>query len=159
MSHIIYHILFPLSPDSKKTKTERVIFSSFPFDLYLISRTLSSRTWWIFLLFCIMWNTLISCLVQPKCSLQWTPPSLDSRGEEEARPFTLKIDNQSAIQLSRHPVFYERSKHIDTRYHFHQAMCGGRKGNGGASRHQQSAGWYPDEVTWARSVCWAPDKN
>jgi hypothetical protein len=38
--------------------------------------------------------------------------------EEEARPFTLKIDNKSAIQLSRNPVFHERNKHIDTRYHF-----------------------------------------
>jgi hypothetical protein len=40
------------------------------------------------------------------------------KGEEEARPFSLKIDNQSAVQLSRNPVFHERSKHIDTRYHF-----------------------------------------
>jgi hypothetical protein len=40
------------------------------------------------------------------------------KGEEEARPFTLKIDNKSVIQLSRNPVFHERKKHIDTRYHF-----------------------------------------
>jgi hypothetical protein len=30
----------------------------------------------------------------------------------------LKIDNQSAIQLSHNPVFYDGSKHIDTKYHF-----------------------------------------
>lgn len=30
----------------------------------------------------------------------------------------IHIDNQSAIQLSKNPVFHDRSKHIDTRYHF-----------------------------------------
>jgi hypothetical protein len=40
------------------------------------------------------------------------------KGEVEADPFTLKIDNQSAIQLSRNPVFHDRSKHIDTKFHF-----------------------------------------
>jgi hypothetical protein len=32
--------------------------------------------------------------------------------------FTLLIDNRSAEELSKNPVFHERSKHIDTRYHF-----------------------------------------
>jgi hypothetical protein len=31
---------------------------------------------------------------------------------------TLKIDSQSTIQLSKNPVFHDRSKYIDTRYHF-----------------------------------------
>jgi hypothetical protein len=30
----------------------------------------------------------------------------------------LKIDNQSAIQLSQNPVFHDHIKHIDTKYHF-----------------------------------------
>jgi hypothetical protein len=30
----------------------------------------------------------------------------------------LKIDNQSAISLCKNPVFHERSKHIEVRYHF-----------------------------------------
>jgi hypothetical protein len=30
----------------------------------------------------------------------------------------LLVDNQSAIALSRNPVFHDRSKHIDLRYHF-----------------------------------------
>jgi hypothetical protein len=30
----------------------------------------------------------------------------------------LLVDNQSAIALSKNPVFHERSKHIDVRYHF-----------------------------------------
>lgn len=40
------------------------------------------------------------------------------RGEKEVSAITLKIDNQSAIQLSKNPVFHDRSKHIDTKYHF-----------------------------------------
>jgi ribosome maturation protein Sdo1 len=30
----------------------------------------------------------------------------------------LLMDNMSAIALSRNPVHHERSKHIDTKYHF-----------------------------------------
>jgi hypothetical protein len=30
----------------------------------------------------------------------------------------LLIDNKSAISLCKNPVLHERSKHIDTRYHF-----------------------------------------
>jgi hypothetical protein len=36
----------------------------------------------------------------------------------ETAKFTLKVDNQSAISLCKNPVFHERSKHIDVRYHF-----------------------------------------
>jgi len=28
------------------------------------------------------------------------------------------MDNKAAIELGKNPVFHERSKHIDTRYHF-----------------------------------------
>ena len=30
----------------------------------------------------------------------------------------MKIDSESAIQLSKNPVFHDRSKHIDVRYHY-----------------------------------------
>jgi hypothetical protein len=39
---------------------------------------------------------------------------------EEIDLVTLKIDNLSAIQLSKNPVLHDRSKHIDTRYHYIQ---------------------------------------
>ena len=32
--------------------------------------------------------------------------------------FRLLMDNKVAIELSKNPVFHERSKHIDTRYHY-----------------------------------------
>ena len=31
---------------------------------------------------------------------------------------TIFIDNKSAIQLCKNPVFHDRSKHIEVRYHF-----------------------------------------
>jgi hypothetical protein len=31
---------------------------------------------------------------------------------------SLKVDNQAAIALSKNPVFHDRSKHIDTKFHF-----------------------------------------
>jgi hypothetical protein len=36
----------------------------------------------------------------------------------EAQKVKLRIDNQSAIELSKNPVHHERTKHIDLRYHF-----------------------------------------
>lgn len=37
---------------------------------------------------------------------------------EEPQVFRLLIDNKSAIELSKNPVYHDRSKHIDTRYHY-----------------------------------------
>jgi hypothetical protein len=37
--------------------------------------------------------------------------------EEPLQP-KLLVDNKSAISLAKNPVFHERSKHIDIRYHF-----------------------------------------
>jgi hypothetical protein len=34
------------------------------------------------------------------------------------RSFTMKMDNESTIALCKNPVHHDRSKHIDTRYHF-----------------------------------------
>ena len=32
--------------------------------------------------------------------------------------FRLLMNRKSAIELSKNPVYHERSKHIDTRYHY-----------------------------------------
>jgi transposase InsO family protein len=37
---------------------------------------------------------------------------------QELKKIKLKVDNQSAISLSKNPVFHDRSKHIDTRFHY-----------------------------------------
>uniref|UniRef100_A0ACD5WTY3 Uncharacterized protein n=1 Tax=Avena sativa TaxID=4498 RepID=A0ACD5WTY3_AVESA len=38
--------------------------------------------------------------------------------EKEGKPATIFVDNKSAIQLSKNPVFHDRSKHIEVRFHF-----------------------------------------
>lgn len=45
-----------------------------------------------------------------------TELSIKEEGKEEA--VTLKVDNQSAIKLAKHPVSHGISKHIEARFHF-----------------------------------------
>ena len=37
---------------------------------------------------------------------------------EEMIPMNLMVDNKSAIALSKNLVFYNRSKHVETEFHF-----------------------------------------
>lgn len=52
------------------------------------------------------------------CQSIWLRNVLSQVMEECIGPVTLYIDNKSAIDLSKNPVFHGRSKHIDIRYHF-----------------------------------------
>jgi transposase InsO family protein len=52
------------------------------------------------------------------CQGVWLARLLAELKGEEASPFSLKIDNESAIALSRNPVFHDRSKHIDVKFHY-----------------------------------------
>jgi hypothetical protein len=52
------------------------------------------------------------------CQGMWLARLLAELKGEEANTVTLKIDNESAIALSKNPIFHDRSKHIDIRYHF-----------------------------------------
>ena len=36
----------------------------------------------------------------------------------QVEPTEIRVDNKSAIALAKNPVFHDRSKHIDTRYHY-----------------------------------------
>ena len=38
--------------------------------------------------------------------------------ENSGKPATIFVDNKSTIQLSKNPVFHDRSKHIEVRFHF-----------------------------------------
>jgi hypothetical protein len=38
--------------------------------------------------------------------------------EKSQDTMTIHIDNKSAIQLCKNPVFHDQSKHIEVRYHF-----------------------------------------
>lgn len=52
------------------------------------------------------------------CQGVWLARLLAELRGEEADAITLNIDNQSTITLSKNPIFHDRSKHIDTRYHY-----------------------------------------
>jgi hypothetical protein len=52
------------------------------------------------------------------CQGVWLSRLLGELQNKAAEKITLKVDNKSAISLCKNPVFHDRSKHIDTRYHF-----------------------------------------
>lgn len=52
------------------------------------------------------------------CQGVWLSRLLADLVGGDVKKFSLFIDNKSAEELSKNPVFHERSKHIDTRYHF-----------------------------------------
>jgi hypothetical protein len=52
------------------------------------------------------------------CHAVWLTRLLgDIVGVKVQQP-TLKMDNQSAISLSKNPVHHDRSKHIDVKFHY-----------------------------------------
>lgn len=52
------------------------------------------------------------------CQGVWLSRLLAEITGKEATPVDLYIDNISAIELSKNPVHHDRSKHIDTKFHF-----------------------------------------
>jgi hypothetical protein len=52
------------------------------------------------------------------CQGVWLSTLLADIMKEEVKKFSLLIDNKSAIELSKNPVYHDRSKHIDTHYHY-----------------------------------------
>ena len=55
---------------------------------------------------------------QASCEVLWLHKLLVNLFGQELRPTMIYCDNQSCIQLSENPVFHDRSKHIEIRYHF-----------------------------------------
>jgi hypothetical protein len=51
------------------------------------------------------------------CQGVWLSRLLADLTCSEVKKFRLLIDNRSAQELSKNPVYHERTKHIDTRYH------------------------------------------
>lgn len=52
------------------------------------------------------------------CTGVWLRQMLAYLLGEPQRKTMLLIDNKSAIQLCKNPVFHDRTKHIETRFHF-----------------------------------------
>jgi hypothetical protein len=54
------------------------------------------------------------------CEALWQRKLLLGLFRQELEATMIHYDNQSYIKLSKNPVFHDRSKHIDIRYHFIQ---------------------------------------
>ena len=52
------------------------------------------------------------------CHAIWLRNLLKELSMSQINPTEICVDNKSAIALAKNPVFHDRSKHIDTRYHF-----------------------------------------
>lgn len=52
------------------------------------------------------------------CQGIWLKNLLAAVAGKDPGPVLLYVDNKSAINLAKNPVFHGRSKHIDIRYHF-----------------------------------------
>ena len=52
------------------------------------------------------------------CQAVWLTRLLKDVTGDNPRTPQLKMDNMSAIALSKNPVLHDRSKHIDTKFHF-----------------------------------------
>jgi hypothetical protein len=55
---------------------------------------------------------------QASCEAIWLRKMLVGLFGQEMSPTVIHCDNQSCIKLSENPVFHDRSKHIEIRYHF-----------------------------------------
>ena len=52
------------------------------------------------------------------CEAIWLRNLLVALFGQKVETTVIHCDNQSCIKLSENPVFHDRSKHIDIRYHF-----------------------------------------
>lgn len=52
------------------------------------------------------------------CQAVWLRRLLDDMTGKQSGATTIFIDNKSAIQLCKNPVFHDRSKHIEVRFHY-----------------------------------------
>ena len=55
---------------------------------------------------------------QASCEAIWLRKMLVGLFGQRLRPTVIYYDNQSCIKLTENPVFHDRSKHIEIRYHF-----------------------------------------
>jgi len=52
------------------------------------------------------------------CQGVWLTRLIANLTGERVQKFKLLMDSKSALELSKNPVYHERSKYIDTRYHY-----------------------------------------
>ena len=55
---------------------------------------------------------------QASCEALWLRKLLVDLFDQELKPTVIYCENQSCVQLFENPIFHDRSKHIEIRYHF-----------------------------------------
>ena len=55
---------------------------------------------------------------QASCEALWLRKLMVDLSDMELSPTVIQCDNQSCIKQSENPIFHDRSKHIEIRYHF-----------------------------------------
>ncbi|WVZ73865.1 hypothetical protein U9M48_022123 [Paspalum notatum var. saurae] len=74
------------------------------------------------------------------CQAVWLRRLLWEVTGEEPRAPVLRVDNNSAIELTKNPVLHDRSKHIDIRFHYiRECVAGGQVVPGHVHTAQQLA--------------------
>ena len=90
------------------------------------------------------------------CQGVWLGRLLAELTGEDARALVLMVDNQSAIALAKNPVHHDRSKHIDTKYHFiRDCVDGGQI----KLEYVETARGHPHQATRARSTHRVEDQD
>lgn len=59
------------------------------------------------------------------CQCVWIRRILEKIGAEEKSATVIHCDNNSTIQLSKHPVLHGKSKHIEVRFHYLRELVSG----------------------------------
>ena len=61
------------------------------------------------------------------CQSVWLSNIMTQFGFNLDVPIKIYVDNVSAINFAKNPIFHQRSKHVDNRYHFLQDQVGKNK--------------------------------
>ena len=63
--------------------------------------------------------------VQLSCEAVWLRKLLSDIFDLQLDATCIHCDNQSCVKLSENPVFYDKSKHIEIKYHYIRDMVEG----------------------------------
>ena len=79
----------------------------------------------------ITWNSVKQCVValstceakyiaasSAACQSPWISRLIDELMSVKGNSVRILVDNKSALELTKNPVYHSRSKHTDTRHHF-----------------------------------------
>ena len=87
------------------------------------------------------------------CHAIWLRNLLKELGLPQEEPIEICVNNKSAIALSKNPVFYDWSKHIDPRCHFIREYIARKKSANQVCKISRSSSWYLHQAAQERRLC------